>query len=323
MRAIVYRKYGTPDELKLVEIPKPVPKDNEVLIKIHASTVTMGDCEMRAFRMPPLVWLPVRIMFGLFRPKHKVLGQELSGTIEAIGSEVTTHAVGDKVFAPTQMKLGAYAEYICLPADHAIAPKPTNMSFEEAATLSTGGLNALYFLRKANIQKGEHVVIVGAGGSIGTYAIQLAKHYGAEVTAVDNTFKLDMLRKLGADHVIDYTKKHFTENKNTYDVIFDIVCKNDIKDCLASMKEGGRLLAANIEWSRLVRSMKKNLAGNKTVLTGVADYSLKDAQRLSTLAEEGVLKAVIDKRYPLDEVPDAHRYVDKDLKAGHVVIKIV
>lgn len=322
MKAIVYRKYGSADELKLVEIPRPVPKDNEVLINIHASTVTMGDCEMRAFRMPPLIWLPVRVMFGLFRPKHKVLGQELAGTVTAVGSAVTKFAVGDEVFAPTQMKLGAHAEYICLPEDHAIAHKPANMSFEEAATLSVGGLNALYFLRKANIKAGEHILIVGAGGSIGTYAVQLAKHYGATVTAVDNVFKLDMLRKLGADHVIDYTKQQFTDNKNTYDVIFDIVCKNDINDCLASMKDGGRLMAANMEWSRMMKSMKKRLAGNKSVLTGVADYSVQDAQRLRTLTEEGVLRASIDKHYPLHEVPDAHRYVDKDLKSGHVVIRI-
>lgn len=322
MRAIVYRKYGSPDELKLLELPKPEPMDDEVRIKIHATTVTMGDCEMRAFRMPAIVWLPVRFMFGLFRPKHKVLGQELSGVVDAVGKDVTNFSIGDEVFAPTQMKLGAYAEYICLPSDHAIAHKPKNMSFEEAATLPTGGLNALYFLRKANIKKGDHVLIVGAAGSIGTYAIQLAKHYGAEVTAVDKTFKLDVLRKLGADHVIDYTKEDFTQNKDTYDVIFDIVCKNKVKDCLASMKEGGRLLAANIEWSRLIRSVRK-LDGGKRIITGVADYNVKDAERLKTLVEEGVLRSVIDKRYPLHKMPDAHRYVDKDLKTGNVVINIV
>lgn len=323
MQAIFYRKYGSPDVLELLEVPDPQPKDDELLIKIHASTVTMGDCEMRAFRMPPLIWLPTRIMFGVFGPKHKILGQELSGVITAIGKDVTSFKVGDEVVAPTDMKLGAHAEYICLPEQHAIAKKPTSMSFAEAATIPTGGLNALYFLRKAEIKKAEHVLIVGAGGSIGTYAVQLAKHYGAYVTAVDSTFKLDMLRELGVDRVIDYTKTDFTTLPDAYDVIFDIVCKEKLSKCIKTLKPNGRYLAANLELSRIIAAMRKSLKDGKRVITGVANYTKEDMEYLTGLAEQGVLKSVIDRRYPLALVADAHRYVDKDLKAGNVVIEII
>jgi len=212
MKAIVCTKYGPPDVLQLQEVDKPIPKDNEVLIKIIGATVTAGDCEIRSFKFPLWLWLLARLGFGIRGPRQKILGQELAGEIEAVGNEVTRFRKGDQVFASTGWNLGAYAEYICLPEDGMLALKPSNLTFEEAAAIPTGGLAALHYLRKGNIQPGQTVLINGAGGSIGTFAIQLAKYYGAEVTAVDSTGKLDMLRSIGADQVIDYTQEDFTKS---------------------------------------------------------------------------------------------------------------
>ena len=226
MKAIIWTKYGPPNVLQLKEIKKPVPKDNEVLIRICAATVTAGDCEARSFKFPILFWLPLRILFGLIKPRIKILGQELSGEIESVGKKVELFRKGDNIFAPTDINFGAYAEYRCLSSTLPMAIKPTNMSYEEAATIPTGGLNALHFIRKGNIQSGDKVLINGAAGSIGICAIQIAKTMNAEVTGVDSTEKLAMLRSIGADHVIDYTQEDFTKNDQTYDVIIDIAGKS-------------------------------------------------------------------------------------------------
>lgn len=319
MKAVVYHQYGTPDVLQYVDLPTPEPKDNEVLIKIHASTITLGDCELRAFRFPPLVWLPVRIMFGIFKPKRHVLGQELSGTIAAVGKGIDYHKVGDQVFAPTQMTLGAHAEYVCLPAKYPIAALPSNMSFAEAATIPTGGLNALHFLKAATIKKGEKVLIIGAGGSIGTYAVQLAKYYGATVTAVDKANKLEMLQTIGADHVVDYETDNYFNNKAAYDVIFDIVCVDRLSKLTRMLRPHGRYVAANLGLSRILAAKLINYK-TKKVITGVASYKQRDVEELKQLVEAGHLKAVIDKTFPLAETAAAHRYVDTGAKAGNVVI---
>jgi len=322
MKAIVYTKYGPPDVLELKEVEKPTPKDNEVLVKVHAATVTAGDCELRRFDISILFWLFVRIMFGLRKPRKKILGQELAGEIVSVGKEVTQFKKGDSIFAATEMRLGAYAEYACLPSTYAMAIKPANMSYEEAATVPTGGLNALHFLRKGNIQSGQKVLINGAAGSIGTYAVQIAKSFGAEVTGVDSTRKLDMLRSIGADQVIDYTQEDFTKSGETYDIIFDVVGKSSFSRSIRSLKKKGFYLLANPKLSQMVRGLWVLMINKKKVMTGLASYRTEDLKYLKELIEAGKIKPVIDRRYPLEQTAEAHRYVEKGHKKGNVVITV-
>lgn len=323
MRAIVWTAYGSADVLQLAEVEKPIPKANEVLIRTHAATVNAGDCEMRSLKFPLWLWLPIRIYVGLRKPERiTVLGQELAGEIEAVGKEVTQFQVGDQVFAVTGLSMGAYAEYKCLPADGALAIKPENMSYEEAATVPVGGLEALHFLRKAKIQRGQKVLINGAGGSIGTIGVQLAKHFGAEVTAVDSAEKLAMLRAIGADHVIDYMQEDFTKNGQRYDIIFDVVDKSSFSRSLRSLTPNGHYLIGNPSLGKKVRGAWISKRSGKTVMTNPAGHRAEDLMFLKELIEAGKLKAVIDRRYPLAETADAHRYVETGQKAGSVVIAV-
>lgn len=323
MKAIVWTKYGPPDGLQLREVEEPTPGDNEVLIRVHATTVTAGDCEMRGLRLPISLRLLMRMYNGLRRPQRiTVLGQELAGEIEAVGRETKLFKKGDQVFAAAGFRFGAYAEYICLPEEGVMAMKPTNMTFEEAATVPVGGLNALHFLRKGNIQSGQRVLINGAGGSIGTNAVQLAKSFGAEVTGVDSAMKLDMLRSIGADQVIDYTQEDFTKRGETYDVIFDVVGKGSFSGCMKSLKAGGTYLLGNPTLSRSVRGQWTSMTGSKKVIGGTASYKTEDLVFLKELIEAGKIRSVIDRRYPLEQVAEAHRYVETGHKKGNVVITI-
>ena len=322
MKAIVYTKYGPPDVLQLKEVDKPTPTDNEVLIKIHSAIVTKGDCELRSPKIPNLIWLIVRIFFGLTRPRKKILGGYLAGEIEAVGKDVKQFRKGDQVFASTGARFGAYAEYVCLPGTYAMAIKPSTITYEEAASIPLG-LEGLHFLRKGNIKSGEKVLVNGAGGSMGTFAVQIAKYFGAELTGVDSTGKLDMLRSIGSDHVIDYTQEDFTKNGKTYDIIFDLLCKNSISRSVRSLKQNGRYLLVNPNGlSQMIRGLWTSVISSKKVISQFASHKIEDLIFLKELIEKGKIKLIIDRSYPLEQIVEAHRYVETGHKKGNVVITL-
>jgi NADPH:quinone reductase-like Zn-dependent oxidoreductase len=323
MKAIVYEKYGRPEVLQFKEVAKPVPKDNEILIRVCATTVTSGDVRVRGFRFPPLFWLLSRIMFGLRKPRKKILGANLAGEIEAVGKDVKRFKAGDQVFGATGLGFGTYAEYKCLPEDGAVAIKPANITYEEAATIPHGASTALYFLRKGNIQNEQKALIYGASGAIGTFGVQLAKYFGAQVTGVCSTANLELVKSLGADEVIDYTKKDFTKSGETYDIIFDTVGKSSFSGSTRSLKQKGIYLLNGMDFTRMVRGLWTSMTSNKKVIFGVASEKTEDLIFLKELIEAGKIKSVIDRRYPLGQIAEAHRYVETGHKKGNVVITIV
>ncbi|PCI34262.1 MAG: NAD(P)-dependent alcohol dehydrogenase [Alphaproteobacteria bacterium] len=322
MKAITYTEYGPPDVLVLKEVDKPVCGDDEVLIKIKATTATAGDCEIRRPDIPNLIWFFVRLYMGFRTPRKQVLGQELAGEIEAVGKNVETFKKGDQVFATTGIHFGAYADYICLPADGAIALKPANMSFAEAAAVPVSGNNALHFLRRAKIKPGEKVLIHAASGSIGTYAVQIAKYYGAEVTAVCGPTSLALITALGADKVIDYTTEDFTENGEKYDVIFDTIGRTAYGPSLQSLNKKGRYLLANPGLGQMFRSLWTSLTRDKTVMVAFAPDGSDHLAFLRELCEAGQLTTVIDSEYPLAQMAEAHRYVERRQKTGNLIITV-
>jgi len=325
MKAIVCTRYGPPDVLQLQEIAKPIPRDNEVLIRIYATTVTAADCELRGLKFPLLLQLVLRIGFGFNGPRRRIPGQELSGEIEAVGKDVKRFMKGDQVVGWSGLRLGAYAEYTCLPEDGVLAIKPSNLTYEEAAPLAIGGLEAVYFLKRGNIQSGQKVLIIGAGGSIGTFATQLARYFGADVTAVDSTGKLDMLRSIGADRVIDYTQEDFTKSGETYDVIFDVIGKSSFSGCMRLLKEKGFYLLGNPRLSQRIRGRLNSMRSSKKVIpyaARAASESIEDFNFLKGLIEAGKIKPVIDRCYPLEQTAEAHGYVDTGNKKGNVVITV-
>jgi NADPH:quinone reductase-like Zn-dependent oxidoreductase len=328
MKAIVWTRFGPPEVLQLQEVAKPTPKDKEVLIHIHATTVTAGECQLRGLNIPLVYRLPLRIVVALVKRRRArpiILGQELAGEIEAVGAAVTRFQPGDQVFAWTSLSMGGYAEYACLSENGVLAIKPSTMTYEEAATLPIGGLDALYFMRKARIQHGEKMLINGAGGSIGTYAVQLAKYFGAEVTAVDSGGKLDMLRSIGADQVVDYTKEDFTKRGETYHVIFDVIGKSSFSRSLRALRPHGRYLLGTAGLSQQVRGQGRLRSGGKQVIlwaSRTASQYAEDCAFLTTLIEAGKLTAVVDGSYPLEQTAEAHRYVETGQKKGHVVITV-
>lgn len=318
MKAAVYTRYGPPEVLQIKEITKPSPKDNEILIKIHATAVTSADARLR--KAEPFA---VRFFSGLFKPKKSVLGGVLSGTIEAVGKNVREFKVGDLVFGSSFPYFGAYAEYVCLPETASLAIKPANMSHEEAAALPFGGMTALHFLRKANIQPGQKVLIYGASGAVGTAAVQIAQSFGATVTGVCSTANLEMVKNLGADQVIDYTKTDFAENGGQYDVVYETVNKAPFSSCIAALKSNGTLILGASMLGGMLRGAWASATSNKKVISGVVVETAEAANFLQKLAEAGKLKAVIDKAYNLEQIAGAHDYVDKGHKKGNVVIRLV
>jgi NADPH:quinone reductase-like Zn-dependent oxidoreductase len=325
MKAVVWTKYGSPLEgLQLQEITKPTPKKDEVLIKIHATSVSAGDIDLINLVTPFGLWIPFRLFTGLRKPSRiTILGQELAGVIEAVGKDVTSFKIGDQVFGASSFSSRANAEYTCLPeksTSGVLSHKPTNMTYEEAAVIPVAGLNALHFMREGNIQKGKKVLINGAGGSIGTIAIQLAKKLGADVTAVDSTTKLDILSSIGADHVIDYTQEDFTKRGETYDVIIDVIGKASYSGCLKSLKKKGILLNGNPTLSRIIRGFWTSKISSKKVINDTTSFLSDDLVFLKEQVEAGKFKAIIDKRFPLEQIPEAHIYIEKEHKIGNVVI---
>jgi len=323
MKAVVCTKYGPPEVLQIQEVAKPVPKDNEVLVKIYATTVSAADYKLRSFDLPASIRLPVRLMVGFRRPRKSILGIELSGKIESIGKDVRSFKIGDQVFAASLQTFGAYAEYICLPEDGPIALKPTNITYEEAAAIPIGARTAYHHLKTiANVQPQQKVLIYGASGSVGTYAVQLAKYYGAEVTAVCSTVNLDIVKFLGADKVIDYKSVNFTESFETYDIIFITVDKCPFLACEKALNKKGFYLnvgrpipSLQMIWTSLTSNIKVVVGKN-------SPETSKALNILKKIIEEGKLKPVLDRNYKLEEIVEAHRYADKGHKKGNVVITV-
>ncbi len=329
MKAVVWTYYGSPDGLMLQEVEKPAPNDDEILIRIQAAGVTAGDCEIRRLELPLMLSLPVRLYAGFLKPKRiPILGQELAGEVEAVGKNVRTYKVGDQVFGTTGLGFGAYAEYICLPGEvreiqGVLAAKPVNLTYEEAAVTPTAGFEALHFMRKANIQPGKKVLIIGAAGSIGSFSVQLARHFGAEVTGVDKTEKLEMLRTIGADHVIDYTKEDYTQNAvETYDLIIDVVGRRSVARRLKLLKPGGDYFLAYAGLSHIFLAKWVSMTGHRNLNLDSANQRKIDLIFLKELIEAGKIKPIIDRSYPLELVAEAHRYVETGLKTGNVVITL-
>ncbi len=326
MKAILWTRYGPPDVLELHDIEKPTPADNQVLIKILATTVTTGDCELRRLALPVYFSIPLRLWIGIRKPSRiQIPGTELAGIVEAVGKNVTTLKPGDEVFGTNGLGFGTNAEYICMAEQSeasALALKPRSMTFAQAATVPFGGLDAQHFLRQANIQNGEKILIIGAGGSIGVFAVQLAKNFGAHVTAVDRAEKLDMLRTLGADRVLDYAREDYTQTSEPYDVILDIVGTSPFSRCLKILKPAGQYLLANPNLRSMFRGMWVNRTSRQRVFFQSANHRVDDLLFLKQLIEAGQLTTFIDRTYPLEQTADAHRYVETGKKKGNVVIAL-
>ncbi len=328
MKAVVYTKYGLPDVLKFTEVAKPTPKDNEMLIRVRAVAVNFGDTlarhfneiSPRKFSMPIFFWLPARLVFGLNKPKINILGSEFAGDIEAVGKNVTRFKVGDPVFGYRGPKMGANAEYVCVAESEIVTPKPSNMSYEQAATVPYGALTALNLLRKVKLQPGQKVLINGASGAIGSYAVQIAKLMGAAVTGVCGTPRLEFVRALGADHVIDYSTTDFTQNGETYDLIFDILGKSSFARCKRSLTPKGRYLLASFKMPQLFQMLRTSLFGRKKVICALSGENPDDLRQIKEWVEQGQIKSIVDRCYPLEQTAEAHRYIETGFKTGYVVI---
>jgi NADPH:quinone reductase-like Zn-dependent oxidoreductase len=332
MKAVTYTEYGSPDILQLKEVQKPTPKDNEILVRIHAASINYGDIlarklakisPAREFNMPLIFFLPARMEFGFRKPKKNILGNEFAGEVEATGRNVTSFKKGDAVFGYRGMHMGAHAEYLCMPEDGLVTLKPVNMTYAEAATIPYGALTALNLLRKVNLQSGQKILINGASGGIGSAAIQLAKYYGAEVTGVCGTPRLGFVKSLGADHVIDYTKEDFTNNGKTYDVILDVLGRSSFSKCRTSLNENGRYLLASFKIRQLLQMLWTSRFGSRKVICAMSLEKPADLTFIKELAEAGRIKSVIDQRFPLEQTAEAHKYMESGQKKATVVITML
>jgi NADPH:quinone reductase-like Zn-dependent oxidoreductase len=322
MKAFVYRRYGGPDVVELAEVPKPVPRDDEVLVRIHATTVTSGDWRVRTLHVPAGLGLVARLAFGITRPRQPIMGTELAGTIESVGSKVTRFRVGDEVFGFPGGAMGCHAQYRTMPEDGRIAPKPANLSFEEAASLPFGASTSLHYLRKAALEPGDKVLVIGASGCVGSATVQLARHIGAEVTGVTSTRNLELVRSLGAHHVIDYTTDDFTAGGGAYDIAVDTVGGTPFACFKPVLKERGRVLAVAAGLPEMLASLWAPLAGSRRIIAGPAEERAGDLAQIAALAEAGALKPLIDRRYRFTQMPEAHAYVETGRKRGSVVVSV-
>jgi NADPH:quinone reductase-like Zn-dependent oxidoreductase len=324
MKAIVYRKYGPPDVLKLEDIKKPEPKEDELLIRVHAAEATKADCEMRSFKFPVLwFWLPLRIALGVRGPKNIVLGGYFSGEVVKVGPGASRFDIGDPVYGTTGLRFGAYGQFVCLPQGNSIAKIPENIDPNAAASVLLGGLNALHYMKKAGIRRGEKVLINGAGGSIGIYAVQIARAMGAEVTAVDSAIKQDFLRRTGADHCIDYAEGHFSGYGQKYDVIFDMIAQKSYSRCIGALNAGGRYLMANPRVSDMLRAVITTRFSHKTVGFAFAGEKQDELDELGKMIEDETIKPVIDRTFVMTQAANAHQRVETEQRLGPVVIDLI
>lgn len=323
MKAITYSNYGPPEVLKIEELEKPSARADEVLIRIRAVEATKADCELRSFQFSvKWFWLPLRIAVGLKKPRRRILGSYFSGEIESLGADARGFSAGDRVFGAAQLRRGAYAEYVALPANFPIVPMPTNMNFADAAAVPLGGLNALHFMCRADIQAGEQVLVNGAGGSIGAHAVQIAKSMGAEVTAVDTTIKEGIVRRMGADHFVDHTQEDFAARGATYDVIFDMVPHSSYSACIRLLNPHGRYLAGNPRLSVMLRSVFTTRFTNKTASFAFAPETREALRSLKEMIEAGKITSIVDRVYPMEQAAEAHRRVETEQRLGAVVISM-
>jgi len=323
MKAITYNEYGPPEVLKLTETDPPVLKAKEILIKVHAAEATKADCELRSFRFPVnWFWLPLRLAMGMMKPRRQILGGYFAGKIVKTGDQVTRFRPGEEVFGCARLRMGAYGQYMCLPANYTIETKPKNLSFEAAAAVPLGGLNALHFIRKAKIKTGDKVLINGAGGSIGTFAVQIAKDMGAEVTAVDSGIKEDMLRQIGADHFINYSQTDYTRHEKKYQVILNMVAKTSYHGAINSLEKNGCYLMANPRLSDMIQASITSIRTGKRVVFAFAGETQKELLTLKDMIEQGRIKPVVAKVFNMDQGVEAHRMVETEQRLGCVVIKI-
>lgn len=323
MKAITYSNYGPPDVLQVSEVEQPVPKDDEILIRVRAAEATKADCELRSFRFSvKWFWLPLRLALGVTRPRRQILGGYFSGEVVSTGSNVTHLSAGDQVFGGAGLQMGAYGEYLALPESACVTAKPANMSHVEAAAVPLGGLNAIHFMREAKIQPGESALINGAGGSIGAHAVQIAKSMGAEVTGVDSAIKQDFLRRIGADHCIDYTQESFAEDGRRYDVIFDMVPGSSYSACISALNANGRYLCGNPRLSVMLRSAFTTRFSDKTASFAFAKETREELTALREMIEDGKIQPIVDKVYPMEQAAEAHQLVETERRIGAVVIEV-